>query len=436
MTTDAPSFVRWFRDSSPYIHAHRGRTFIVAFGGEAVADTAFANHVHDFALLNSLGIRLVLVHGIRPQIEERLRSRNQEPIYKDGLRVTDDIALQCVKEAAGMVRVELEALLSMGVSNSPMAGAEIRVASGNFVIAKPLGVRNGIDFRHTGEVRRIDAQAITEKLDRNNVALISPVGYSPTGEVFNLRAEEVATTVATALKADKLIFMMEQVIDGYTADHPHLTTSEAQQILNTAAEIPAEIQRHLEVAIAACQAGIDRVHLINRNTDGALLLELFTRNGIGALISSTPYETLRSASIEDIGGIIDLITPLERSGVLAKRSREALEMAITDFSVIERDGLIIGCAALHNFPEEDAGELACLALHRDYRDNAWGKRLLEHIERKARSLGLQRLFVLSTQTTHWFREQGFEPAVFTDLPVKRQAAYNGKRNPQILLKQL
>jgi len=436
MTTDASSFVRWFRDSSPYIHAHRGRTFVTEFGGEAVADTAFANHVHDFALLNSLGIRLVLVHGIRPQIEERLQARNREPIYENGLRVTDDVALQCVKEAAGMVRVELEALLSMGVSNSPMAGAKICVTSGNFVIAKPLGVRNGIDFCHTGEVRRIDAQAITEKLDRNNVVLISPIGYSPTGEVFNLRAEEVATTVASALKADKLIFMMEQVIDGYTADHPQRTTTEAQQALDSEAEIPAEIQRHLEVAIAACQAGIDRVHLINRNTDGALLLELFTRDGIGALISSTPYETLRSASIEDIGGIIDLITPLEQSGVLAKRSREALEMAITDFSVIERDGLIIGCAALHDFPEEAAGELACLALHRDYRDHAWGKRLLEHIERKARSSGLTRLFVLSTQTTHWFREQGFEPAVFTDLPVKRQTAYNGRRNSKILLKQL
>jgi amino-acid N-acetyltransferase len=436
MRTDAPSFVRWFRDSSPYIHAHRGRTFIVAFGGEAVADTGFANHVHDFALLNSLGIRLVLVHGIRPQIEERLRSRNRKPIYKDGLRITDDIALQCVKEAAGMVRVELEALLSMGVSNSPMAGAEIRAASGNFVIAKPLGVRNGIDFCHTGEVRRIDAQAITEKLDRNNVVLISPVGYSPTGEVFNLRAEEVATTVAAALKADKLIFMMEQVIDGYTADHPHRTTAEAQQVLDTAEEIPTEIRRHLEVAIAACQAGIDRVHLINRNTDGALLLELFTRDGIGALISSTPYETLRSASIEDIGGIIDLITPLEKSGILAKRSREALETAITDFSVIERDGLIIGCGALHHYPEEAAGELACLVLHQDYRDNKWGQRLLEHIESKAQHLGLKRLFVLSTQTTHWFREQGFEPAEFTDLPAKRQAAYNDRRNSKILFKNL
>jgi amino-acid N-acetyltransferase len=437
-TDPASAFVRWFRGSSPYIHAHRGKTFVVYFGGEAVADPAFPSLVHDFALLNSLGIRLVLVHGIRPQIDARLTARGVEAYYHQGVRVTDQAALDCVKEAAGTVRVEIEALMSMGLANSPMAGARIRVASSNFVAAKPVGVRDGVDFQHTGEVRRIDADGLRAALDRGDVVLLSAVGYSPTGEIFNLRSEEVATSAAIALKADKLILLSEDdCVCRQTGELlRQLTTAEADALLNDPAALPCGTASHLRAAARACAEGVERAHLLNRHIDGAALLELFTRDGVGTLVSRTPFESLRPARVGDVPGILDLIVPLEQKGVLVPRSRERLESEIEDYLVIERDGTIVGCAALHPFPAEGMGELACMALHPDYRGGNRGEWLLERIEAEAAAGGLARLFALTTQTAHWFRERGFEPAGVADLPEARRASYNPRRNSKVLIKNL
>ncbi|MGZ5053263.1 MAG: amino-acid N-acetyltransferase, partial [Methylobacter sp.] len=403
------SFVSWFRDSSPYIHAHRNKTFVISFGGEAVLADDFDHHVHDFALLNSLGIRLVLVHGIRPQIDQRLTKLDVPARFHNNLRITDDVALQCVKEAAGLVRVEIEALLSMGLANSPMAGAKIKVASGNFVVAKPIGVIDGIDYCHTGEVRRIDSAAIHQQLDQDNVVLISPIGYSPSGEVFNLSAEQVATAVSIALKAEKLVLLAEQSCCNPDNGEQiqQMTTAEADVFLQQYPDISTNISLPLKAAMQSCQSGIDRVHLINRSIDGALLLELFSRDGIGTLISSTAFEELRPATLNDIGGILELIKPLEQQGKLAKRSREKIEMEIADYIVIERDGLIIGCTALHPDVQGSFGAIACLAVHPDYRGSHRGNRMLEYVYRRARELKLKKLFVLSTQTMHWFIERGF-----------------------------
>ena len=432
-TPDA--FVCWFRASSPYIHTHRGKTFVVFFGGEVVADPRFPNLLHDLALLHSLGVRLVLVHGIRAQIDERLLRRGLDARYHQGLRITDREALECVKEAAGTVRVEIEALLSMGLANSPMAGARIRITSANFVTARPVGVRDGVDFQHSGEVRRIDAEGIRGELDRGNLVLLSAVGYSPTGEIFNLRSEEVATATAIALKADKLLLLTEETcvspVDGRLLRQ--ITTAEAGQLLEEGPALAAEVIPHIEAAIRACRNGVARAHLLDRHIDGGLLLELFTRDGVGTLVSLAPFETMRPATVQDVPGILDLILPLERQGVLVARSRERLESDIDDFVVIERDGCILGCAALHVFPE-GMGELACLALHPGYRGEQRGERLLEHVEARARGLGLHRLFVLTTRSSHWFQERGFTPAAVADLPGTRRVAYNFKRNSKVLMK--
>lgn len=421
------NFVHWFRNSSPYIQAHRNKTFVINFGGEALQDDNFQNLIHDFALLNSLGIRLVLIHGIRPQIDARLKNLNHAAKFHNNLRITDDVALQCVKEAAGFVRVEIEALLSMGLSNSPMANAELKVASGNFVVAKPIGIIDGVDYAHTGAVRRINSAAIHAGLTQNNVVLISPVGYSPSGDVFNLSAEQVATAVAIALNADKLIFLTEQsCLDEKGNLIAQLTTDEAQK------QIPSSLLP-LQAAIESCEAGISRVHLINRHIDGALLQELFTRDGVGTLISIAPYETCRAANLNDIGGILELIKPLEQQGILAKRSREKIEMEIADYFVIERDGLIIGCAALH------LGEfaiLACLAVHSDYRGGARGQRLFTQALEKAKKNHVNKVFVLSTQTVQWFIERGFEVCDTENLPDALKALYNPKRNSKILFKNM
>ena len=432
------SFVDWFRRSSPYIHAHRGRTFVVEFGGEAVADRAFPNLIHDIALLHSLGIRLVLVHGARPQIEERLRRWGAQMQYVGGLRITDDAALACVKDAAGAVRVEVEALLSMGLANSPMAGARIRVASGNFVTARPIGVRDGVDYCHTGEVRRIDVDGLKQRLDAGAIALIPPLGYSPTGEVFNLIATDVARSTAVALGADKWISLMEE--KGLTATNgqpvSNLIPREAEALLERRPDLPEDLRHHLQAGVGACRSGVKRIHLLERTLDGALLRELFTRDGVGTMLTAEPYEAIRTARIDDVAGILELLAPLEGNGTLVRRSRELLETEIERFTVIERDGMVIACTSLYPYPTDAMAELAALAVHPDYRRGGRGDRLLQHMERAALSQGIERLFVLTTQTAHWFLERGFEPMDIQALPMEKQRLYNYRRNSKVFAKRL
>ena len=433
-----PDFVRWFRNSSPYINAFRNRTFVVAFGGEMLADAQFATLVHDLALLNSLGVRLVLVHGTRPQIEQCLQQRNADFQYVHGLRVTDDTALECVKQAAGSVRVDIEALLSMGLTNSPMAGARIRVVSGNFVTAQPLGVRHGVDYCHTGEVRRIDSQAIHRHLDEGALVLLSPVGYSPTGEVFNLSAHDVATATAIQIQADKLVYLVDGkgITDNRNRLLRELTLQQAESLLAGKHKLNEDAANSLTSAINACRQDVPRVHILNRHTDGALLLELFSRDGCGSLVMQDQFEDTRQAQLTDIGGILELIAPLEKEDVLVRRSRERLEMEIDHFTVVERDGMIVACAALYPFVEEKISELACLAVHPDYRNHGRGDALLKYIERQSRQLGIQRLFVLTTRTAHWFRERGFKSGSLDKLPVKRRELYNYQRNSKVFIKDI
>ena len=436
MATERKSFVDWFRNASPYIHAHRGCTFVISVGGEAVQYSHFSYLIHDIALLSSLGIRLVLVHGIRPQIEHGLRMRGRQSRYVNGIRITDEIALQCVKAACGEVRTEIESLLSMGLSNSPSTQVRIQTVSGNFMMARPLGVRDGVDYCYTGEVRSVDAAAITRRLDEGCIVLISPVGYSLTGETFNLLTEEVATEVAIALRAAKWLCLIENegIFDTAGQLVRQLTVLEAQHELDTQQAL--ECHRQVVHAVKACQNGVQRVHLVSRHIEGALLLELFTRDGIGTLISTDPYEHIRLATIDDVGGLLELIEPLEEAGVLVRRSREKLEMEINYFTVQERDGMIIACAALYPFLEEDMAELACLAVHSHYRSANRGDALLSFLEREALENGITQIFVLTTRTAHWFQERGFVATDLDSLPVSRQALYNYQRNAKVFVKRL
>jgi len=435
---DTSEFVHWFRNSSPYINAFRQRTFVVGIGGEMIAEARFTSLVHDLALLSSLGVRLVLVHGSRPQIEACLRQRKAGMEVVDGLRVTDDTALECVKQAAGSVRLDIEALLSMGLANSPMAGARIRVVSGNFVIAQPIGVRNGTDYGHSGEVRRIDTEAIHRHLDEGALVLLSPVGYSPTGEIFNLTAQDVATATAIQLRADKLIFLVDGkgVTDNRRRLLRELTVARAEALLAGRHKLNEDTVACLRSALSACREAVPRAHLLSRQIDGGLLLELFTRDGCGTLLMQDPFEDTRQARLEDIGGILELIEPLEQDDILVRRSRERLEMEIDHFTVVERDGMIVACAALYPFVDEHVSELACLAVHPDYRDQGRGDALLKYIERQSRQLGIRRLFVLTTRTAHWFRERGFKPGDLASLPVKRRQLYNYQRNAKVFIKDI
>jgi amino-acid N-acetyltransferase len=436
MPSSPQQYVDWFRQSSPYIHSHRGRTFVILISGETIEHAGFAHLIHDIALLNSLGVRLVLVHGARPQIENHLNTSGLKSTFEQGWRITSNEVLPCVEQAVGQVRVNIEAKLSMGLINTPMSGASLRVVSGNFVTARPYGIRNGVDFGHTGNVRRIDCDAIQQQLQHNNIVLISPLAYSPTGEAFNCRAEDVATATATALNADKLIFMMDSA--GVNNKKGELITQlsllQAEQLLQKN-NSDAITQLHLSSAVNACKHGVRRAHLISHNIDGALLLELYTRDGTGTLISTENYEDIRLADIDDVGGILELIKPLEDNGALARRSRDQLELEISQFTVIKRDGMIIACAALYPYAKNIA-ELACMAVHDDYQNQGRATELLHHLQIQCANKGIEKLFILTTQTAHWFQEHGFTADEMKNLPVARKQMYNNQRNSRVFSKTL
>ncbi|MFZ3152560.1 amino-acid N-acetyltransferase [Pseudomonas sp.] len=428
--------VNWLRHASPYINAHRDCTFVVMLPGEGVAHPNFGNIVHDLVLLHSLGVRLVLVHGSRPQIEARLASNGLTPRFHRGLRITDSPTLECVIDAVGQLRIAIEARLSMDMARSPMQGSRLRITSGNFVTARPIGVVDGVDYHHTGEVRRIDRKGINRQLDERSIVLLSPLGYSPTGEIFNLACEDVATRAAIDLDADKLLLFGAEC--GLLDEAGKLVRELRPQ------QVPAHLQRLgssyqgelLDAAAEACKAGVRRSHIVSYAEDGALLSELFTRTGNGTLVAQEQFESLREATIEDVGGLMELITPLEDQGILVRRSREVLEREIEQFSIVEREGLIIACAALYQIADSDFGELACLAVNPAYRHGGRGDELLERIEQRARAQGLKTLFVLTTRTAHWFRERGFMPSSVDRLPAARASLYNYQRNSQVFEKAL
>ena len=426
------------RHSVPYINAHQGKTFVILLTGAVLKSNNYANIISDIGLLHSLGIKLVIVNGARNQIDESLKNHNIQPKYHKNTRITDASTLEIVKQVTGLLQLNITASLSMSLNNTPLQGAHINVVSGNFVIAQPLGVDDGVDYCHTGKIRRINNEAIDQQLDRGSIVLLGPVGVSVTGESFNLSSEDVAAEVAIRLKADKLIsFCAEQ---GVLDEQKHVITDlfpiDADNYVNhkeqTGQYLSSEA-RFLRAASKACRNGVRRSHLVSYLVDGSILQELFSRDGIGTQVSMEHSEQIRLATINDIGGILELIRPLEEQGILVKRSREQLEIEIDKFTIIERDHMTIGCAALYPYPEEKMGEMACLAIHPQYRNSSRGDLLLEKIAERANNLGLEKIFVLTTRSIHWFREKGFNPAEVDDLPIKKKQLYNYQRNSKILM---
>ena len=431
--TDSKHPIAWFRNTAPYINLHRGATFVLLVPGEAWSAGALPGLLHDVALLNSLGVRLVLVHGSRPQIEARLAEAGIESRFHNGRRLTTAAMQPLLLQVIGSQRLELEALLSMGLPNSPMQGAKLRVGAGNHVIGQPLGVIDGIDHQLTGRVRRIDTAGIRGLLDAGSVVLLSALGYSPTGESFNLMAEDVASSAARALEADKLILL------GAGAGVYSGGSLVRQALADDADDLAADDDEQralLAIAARACRSGVPRCHIVSYRDPDALLGELFTTDGSGTMVTRRPFEQSRWATINDVGGILDLIRPLEESGVLLKRSRERLEAEIGHFRILERDGQMTACAALYPYGDVGSGELACIVTHPDYQGERRATRLLQELEAEAIGRGLREVFVLTTQTAHWFIEQGFSEAPLDALPPARQALYNLQRNSKVFRKRL
>jgi amino-acid N-acetyltransferase len=439
MTTN--NYVQFFRETSPYIHAHRGKTFVIALSGDAVCHENFHSIIHDIALMQSLGAHIVLVHGARPQIDQRLQAAGIETTFCQQVRVTDGATMDCVKEAVGWTRFQIESALSMGLPNSPMHGARVSVIGGNFITAKPVGVRDGIDFQRAGEIRRIDTAAIQNQLESGALVLVSSIGFSPTGEAFNLAYQDVATKAAIALNAEKLVLVTDAsgILDSENNLLRSLSLPEVADLKARLKKADGDSSAYWLMASAyqACRNGVDRVHLVGCDKDGTLLRELFTREGCGTLIMKDHSEVIRPANIDDVGGILDLISPLEQQGILVKRSRELLETEISRFTVVVHpEGTLLGCAALYPIGNSDAGELACVATHPEFHNQGIASRLLNCLEKDATDSGLKKLFVLTTQTAHWFREQGFAEAELSDLPAEKQSLYNYQRQSRIFSKSL
>lgn len=437
---DNQAFVEIIRGAAPYIYGHRGKTFVLQMDGEVVASENFNRVIRDLAILNSLGIKLVIVPGARPQIDTLLKEKNIAPDYCGSLRVTDEKSMRCVTQAVGEVKIKTEALLSMGLSNLPMIKHGIKVASGNFVTGRPYGVVNGTDLELTGRVRSVEKASVSSRLDAGEIVLITPLGYSATGEIFNLSSIEVAAQVAVQLSADKLIILSisDELKDANGEIIRQLTCAQAEEksggaYINNTGESPATA---LAQGIMACKAGVDRVHYIDKDIDGGILRELFTRDGIGTLLSSRPFDAVRQATVDDVGGIYELLVPLVRQEILIERSREKIEHDIRDYKILVRDGTVIACAALHNYPEENVMEIASFAVHPDYQKQSMGDSLYTYLESLAIESGAVSLIALTTQTEHWFIERGFAETPVDSLPVKKQDIYNDQRNAKVLIKHL
>ena len=425
-----------FRQTSPYIKAYRNKTFVIMLPGAAVSHGNFAHIVHDIALLNNLGVRIVLVHGARQQVEQALHGKQLTTSIHHGRRVTDGEGLKCCIEAVGATRFAIEAALSTGLPNSPMHNANIQVRSGNVVTAMPYGVLDGVDLQYTGKVRKVDVDGLEEMLLSGGVVLVSPIGYSVTGEIFNLLYTEIATEIAATLEADKLIAFTKAngVVDDDNQLQRQLTLLQCKKLLLKKDYTDSHFS--LKACYNACDRGVNRAQIVSYRENGALIKELFTRDGFGTMVHRDSYELIRGAHIDDVGGILSLIEPLEQEGILVRRSRERLEQEIAHFTVVEIDGTVVCCAALYPFVQSDTVELACVATHPEYKKQGYATKLLSHLEKQARELKITQVFVLTTQTEHWFIEHGFTPSSLEVLPQERKNFYNYQRNSKIFVKDL
>ena len=391
------------------------------------------NIVHDLALLNVLGVRLVIVHGARPQLNEALA----DSLFHHGRRITSATQMQEISGIFGSLRANLESLFSTGLPNTPLHNVEVNIVSGNFIAAQPVGIVDGIDHQCTGRLRSANVDAIAKLLDTQAIVLLSPLGFSTSGQTFNLAAEELAAELAVALEADKLIVFNDpgQITD---AGQQRISRITPERLNGLCADLDPDTKVRCQALIAANTQGVERGHLVAFADDGALLQELFTADGIGTQVSRHDEDLIRQAQLEDVADIVEIIRPLEEDGVLVPRSRAQLEQEIAQFFIAELDGVVVGCCAVYAFA--DTAELACVAVHENYRhqysDMGIGSALLEAAERAASAQGATSLFVLTTQTQEWFVSHGFTPADVESLPSSKQSLYNWQRGSAVLQKPL
>ena len=448
-----------FREMAPYIAVHYNSVVVLHIPGEVLESEEVDQVMHDIVLLKTLGMKLVIVAGCRPQIRKHLDAIGIRSMFVHGNRVCDLETLRHCQSVAGSVRFEIESKLGRGLMNAPVA-TSVQVLSGNFVKAIPYGVRGGIDYKYSGLVQRVKAKHIHSLLDQGNIVLLGHLGYSNSAQVFHCRSEEVAVTAAADLGADKLIFFHsgESLIDEkhnrvvhnlslraaqsftdslreelgqtdtrirHTSDHPLL-------------EWKVQFLDYLLGAVTAVKNGVERVHLVSRHSPGALITEMCTREGAGLMISYEVYDAIRKATSKDIPALLSLVQPLEKQGILVTRPPSLLELEADRFYVFERDGSVLACFQYKNYKdnryENGVSEMSCVAVNPEIQRDGIGTALLSYFMRKCLLDGVHHAFVLTTQSSHWFMEHGFEERPPEDLPPSKYAQYDFTRNPKVYYK--
>ena len=414
-----------------YIPQFREKTFIIGVDGAIVTDENFANILLDVAVLRSLSIRVVLVHGASAQIKALAEEQKVKPSNLDGAGITDAETLQLALTAANRLTHEILEGLSAN---------DLRAAYSNAIIAHPMGIIQGTDQLFTGKVERVDTEVLQTLLNQGIIPVVPPLGFDGDGKTYRVNSDSVAVALGDALKATKLIFITAQ--DGLRYNDQiirQMLVVELQKLLQqNGASFAPDMVSKAQHAVSACLAGVQRVHIINGRVDEGLLAEVFSNEGIGTLIYANEYQQIRPAKKKDIRAIQMLTKKAVESDELVKRTRAHIEKSLADYYIFEIDKNPVACVALHAYPELGKGELACLYVNPSHENQGIGRKLIQFIENKTRELGLTELITLSTQAFTYFQSKGgFVEGIPDDLPPGRREKYEQSgRHSKVLVKKL
>ena len=443
-TSDATaqsSFIQNFRLSAKYINLFNQNIFVIALSGYVFNEDQFVKIAQDINILHSLKIKVILVYGARPQVESIL-VKNKIPVrLLKNMRVTSSAALKHVIEVNGAIRNKIEATLSTIKSVSE----GMRLSSGNFLTAMPVGIIDGIDMESTGKIRGVDVEAIKNKLNHHEIVIVSPIGYSPIGQIFNLSYEQTAANIAAAINADKLIYYVDAngILNERGELIPELTSEKAHKLISHIEEKPSPESAQnlsyddfniLKSSVFAIKNKIKKVHLINRHIDGSLIEELFTEKGSGTILTEFALENFRKATEGDLKDIYRILFPLEKRKIFIERDLTQIKGMINQFYILEHDKKFVGCVSLNSFKE--SLELASFSIEPKYQRLGFGKKLLKFCELEAKKLKYDEIFILTTQSEHWFAENGFKEKSKELMPTFKKKTYQSERNSKYLTKKL
>jgi amino-acid N-acetyltransferase len=414
-----------------YVPQFRERTFVISVDGAVVTDENFGNILMDTAVLRSLNIRVVLVHGASAQIQSLAGESGVTASNLDGSGITDPGTLKLALTAANRLTHEILEGLSAN---------DLRAASPNAIIAHPLGILHGVDHQLTGKVERVDVELLQKLLDNGIIPVLPPLGFDGDGKTYRVNSDSIAVAVAEALKAAKLMFITTQdgiLVGNHVIRQMPVTDLESVLALQKAEVHQAMVSKAIH-AVAACKAGVPRVHVINGSVEEGLLAEVFTNEGVGTLIYGNEFQQIRRAKKKDVRSILNLTKSSVASEELVKRSRSGIEKQLGDYYIFEIDKNPVACVALHTFPEQSKAELACLYVSPAHENQGIGRKLLQFIENRARELGFEELISLSTQAFTYFQSKGgFVEGSPDDLPPSRREKYDQSgRNSKVLVKKL